>query len=98
MKEDLVTGLKDVKFEKDKLCSAYQAGKQTTVHHPTKTMMSITRSLELLHIDLFGPITYKSIGENLYCLIIVDDYSRYTWTIFLSDNSEVAKLFKNFAK
>jgi hypothetical protein len=78
LKKELVRGLKDVKFEKDKPCSACQAGKQVVNTHPTKAYMSTSRVLELLHMDLFGPITYKSLGENLYCLVIVDDYSRYT--------------------
>ena len=76
MKNELVSGLKDVKFEKDKLCSACRVGKQVANTHPTKAYMSTTRVLELLHMDLFGPTTYKSLGENLYCLVIVDDYSR----------------------
>ena len=59
MKNDLVRGLKDVKFEKDKLCSACQAGKQVANTHPTKAFMSTTRVLELLHMDLFGPTTYN---------------------------------------
>jgi hypothetical protein len=49
-------------------------------------------------MDLFGPTTYKSLGGNLYCLVIVDDYSRYTWTFFLHDKSKVATCFKKFAK
>ena len=97
MKNELVRGLKDVKFDKDKLCSACQADKQVANTHPTKAFMS-TRVLELLHIDLFGPITYKSLGRNLYCLVIVDDYSRYTWVFFLHDKTEVASCFKKFAK
>jgi transposase InsO family protein len=60
--------------------------------------MSTSRVLELLHIDLFGPTTYKILGGNLYCLVIVDDYSRYTCTFFLHDKSEVAACFKKFAK
>jgi transposase InsO family protein len=60
--------------------------------------MSISRVLELLHMDLFEPTTYKSLSGNLYCLVIVDDYSRYTWTFFLHDKSEVATCFKKFAK
>jgi hypothetical protein len=51
--------------------------------------MSTSGPLELLHIDLFGPITYKSIGENSYGLVVVDDYSRYTCVFFLSDKSNV---------
>ena len=53
MKNELVRGLKDVKFEKDKLCSACQASKQVANTHPTKVYMSTTRVLELLHMDLF---------------------------------------------
>ena len=64
LKHDLVVGLKDVKFEKDKLCSACQAGKQVANSHPTKSFMSTSRPLELLHMDLFGPTTYRSIGGN----------------------------------
>ena len=54
MKKDLVRGLKDITFEKDKLCSACQAGKQVANTHPSKTFMSTSRPLELLHMDLFG--------------------------------------------
>jgi hypothetical protein len=78
VKHDLVLGFKDVKFEKDKLCSACQARKQVANSHPKKSTISTTRPLELLHMDLFGPTTYRSIGGNIYCFVIVDDYSRYT--------------------
>ena len=94
----MVTGLKDVTFDKDKLCSACQAGKQVATHHPLKTMLSTSKPLELLHMDLFGPTTYKSIEGNLYCLVIVDDYSRYCWTMFLGDKSEASETFKTFAR
>jgi hypothetical protein len=60
--------------------------------------MSTSRPLELLHMDIFGPTTYASAGGNLYCLVIVDDFSRYTWVFFLHDKSEVASIFKKFAK
>jgi transposase InsO family protein len=98
LKKELVRGLKDVKFEKDKPCSACQAGKQVANTYPTKAFFSTSRVLELLHMDLFGPTTYESLGGNLYCLVIVDDYSRYTWTFFLHDKTEVAACFKKFAK
>ena len=49
-------------------------------------------------MDLFGPTTYKSLEGNLYCLVIIDDYSRYTWVFFLHDKTEVASCFKKFAK
>jgi transposase InsO family protein len=98
LKKELVRGLKDVKFEKDKPCSACQASKQVANTYPTKAYMSTSRVLELLHMDLFRPTTYKSLGGNLYYLVIVDDYSRYTWTFFLHDKSKVVACFKKFAK
>ena len=49
-------------------------------------------------MDLFGPTTYKSLGCNLYCLVIVDDYSKYTWTFFLEDKSKTMGIFKTFVK
>ena len=96
VKHDLVEGLKDVKFEKDKLCSACQAGKQVSNSHPNKSAMSTSRPLDLLHMDLFGPTTYRSIGGNCYCLVIVDDYSRYTWVFFLHDKADTCDTFKKF--
>jgi transposase InsO family protein len=99
MKHDLVISLNnDIIFEKNKLCSACQAGKQVGNTHPTKSVMSTSRSLELLHMDLFGPTTYGSIGENSYDLVVEVDYSRYTWIFFLSDKSNVFSIFKGFAK
>jgi hypothetical protein len=58
--------------------------------------MSTTRPLELLHMDLFGPTTYRSIGGNSYCLVVVDDYSRYTGVFFLHDKANVSDNFKRF--
>ncbi|WVZ85473.1 LOW QUALITY PROTEIN: hypothetical protein U9M48_032396 [Paspalum notatum var. saurae] len=98
MKKDLVRGLKDITFEKDKLCSACQAGKQVANTHPSKTFMSTSRPLELLHMDLFDPTTYTSIDGNNYGFVIVDDFSRYTWVYFLEDKTEVAHVFSKFAK
>ncbi|WVZ89707.1 hypothetical protein U9M48_036076 [Paspalum notatum var. saurae] len=89
---------RDVTFEKDKLCSACQAGKQVANTHPCKTYMSTSRPLELLHMDLFGPTTYTSICGNNYGFVIVDDFSRYTWIYFLEFKTEVAHVFSKFAK
>jgi hypothetical protein len=97
-KRGMITGLKDVTFDKNKFYSACQARKQVAIHHPLKTMLSTYKPLELLYMDLFSPTSYKSIGVNLYCLVIVDDYSRYTWTLFLGDKSETPEIFKTFAR
>jgi hypothetical protein len=63
--------------------------------HPYKSQMSTHRPLELLHMDLFGPTSFMSIGGNSYCLIIVDDYSRFTWVYFLQDKSNVFETFNH---
>jgi hypothetical protein len=78
LKGEHILGLKNVHFEKDRICSACQAGKQVGAHHPYKNIMMTDRTLELLHMDLFGLIAYISIDTSKYCLVFVDDYSRFT--------------------
>jgi hypothetical protein len=66
--------------------------------HHTKNIMSTTRPLDMLHLDLFGPIAYNSIGGNKYGLVIVDNYSYFTWVFFLHDKSETQEVLKMFLK
>jgi hypothetical protein len=66
VKHDLVKGLKDVTFEKEKLCSACQAGKQVGNTHPKKSIMSTSKAFELLHIDLFGTNLYKHWWQQVW--------------------------------
>jgi transposase InsO family protein len=61
-------------------------------------MMSTAKPFKLLHIDLFGPTTYTSIGGNKYGFVLVDDFSRYTWVFFLVDKSDAFATFKTFVK
>jgi transposase InsO family protein len=86
LKEEHILGLTNVHFEKDRVCSACQAGKQVGTHHPHKNIMTTDMPLELL-MDLFGLIAYISIGGSKYCLVIVDNYSRFTWVFFLQEKS-----------
>jgi hypothetical protein len=87
LKGEHILGLTNVHFEKDRVCSACPVGKQVGSHHPHKNIMTTDRPLELLHMDLFGPIAYISIDRSKYCLVIVDDYSHFTWVFFLQENS-----------
>ena len=96
--KNLVIGLPKLKFERNKLCEACQKGKQTKSSLKPINVVSTTRPLELLHIDLFGPSRTKSLGGNYYGLVIVDDYSRFTWTLFISSKDETYHVFKKFAK
>nr|AAX94887.1 retrotransposon protein, putative, Ty1-copia sub-class [Oryza sativa Japonica Group]ABA92936.1 retrotransposon protein, putative, Ty1-copia subclass [Oryza sativa Japonica Group] len=98
LKGEHILGLTSVTFEKDRVCSACQAEKQVGNPHPIKNIMTTTRPLELLHMDLFGPVAYISIGGNKYGFVIVDDFSRFTWVYFLHDKSEAQDVFKRFAK
>ncbi|WVZ70599.1 hypothetical protein U9M48_019252 [Paspalum notatum var. saurae] len=97
-KDEHILGLTNVSFEKDKVCSACQARKQVGVPHPAKNIVTTSRPLELLHMDLFGPVAYISIGGNKYGLVIVDYYSRFTWVFFLSDKDESQEVFKKFMR
>jgi transposase InsO family protein len=80
------------------ICSACQAGKQVGVHHAHKNLMMTERPLELLHMDLFGPIAYISFDGSKYCLVIVDDYSLFTWVFFLQEKSQTQETLKNFLR
>jgi IS30 family transposase len=60
--------------------------------------MTTERSLELLHMDIFGLIAYISIGGSKYCLIIMDDYSRFTWVFFLQEKSQTQETLKKFLR
>nr|KYP60241.1 Retrovirus-related Pol polyprotein from transposon TNT 1-94 [Cajanus cajan] len=96
--EELVVGLPKLKFRKDKLCDSYQKGKQVKVSFKSKNMISTSRPLQLIHMDLFGLSRTMSLGGNSYGLVMVDDYSRFTWLMFLATKSEAFNAFKKFAK
>jgi transposase InsO family protein len=98
LKGEHILGLTNVHFEKDRVCSACQVEKQVGVHHPHKNIMTTDKPLELLHMDLFGPIAYISIGGSKYCLVIVDDYSRFTWVFFLQEKSQTQETLKGFLR
>ena len=97
-KEGHILGLTNIVFEKDGLCNTCQAGKQVGAPHPTKNILTSTMPLKLLHMDLFGPIAYISIGANKYGLVIIDDFSRFTWVFFLQDKSDAQGIVKKFIK
>jgi transposase InsO family protein len=60
--------------------------------------MMTDRPLELLHMDLFGPIAYISIDGDKYCLVIMDDYSCFTWVFFLQEKSQIQETLKRFLR
>nr|GEX52548.1 retrovirus-related Pol polyprotein from transposon TNT 1-94 [Tanacetum cinerariifolium] len=78
-RQGLVRGLPKLKFEKGHLCSACAMGKSTRKTHKPKSEDTNQEKLYLLHMDLCGPMRVESVNGKKYILVIVDDYSRFTW-------------------
>ncbi|GJW54636.1 retrovirus-related pol polyprotein from transposon TNT 1-94 [Tanacetum coccineum] len=95
--KELVRNLPKLNFEKS-FCDACNVGKQVHESHNAKNMVSTSKCLELLHMDLFGPSAVQSYEGNFYTLVIVDDYSRYTWTRFLKHKNEAFDHFEILSK
>ncbi|XP_063942640.1 uncharacterized protein LOC135150307 [Daucus carota subsp. sativus] len=98
VRKDLVRGLPKLEFSKDGLCDACQIGKQRKSSFKSKLKSSIDRPLQLLHMDLFGPVNIMSISKKKYCLVIVDDFTRFTWTYFLHSKDEASEIIINHIK
>ncbi|GJY91805.1 retrovirus-related pol polyprotein from transposon TNT 1-94 [Tanacetum coccineum] len=87
-RKDLVRGLPRLKFEKDHLCSACQLGKSKNHTHKPKIKNTNLEVLNTLHMDLFGPMRVQTINGKKYILVIVYDYSRFTWVKFFRSKDE----------
>ncbi|GJS55134.1 retrovirus-related pol polyprotein from transposon TNT 1-94 [Tanacetum coccineum] len=94
----LVRGLPKLKFEKDHLCSACALGKSSKKSHKPKSEDTNQEKLYLLHMDLCGPMRVASVNGKKYILVIVDDYSRFTWVKCLRSKDEAPAFIINFLK
>ncbi|GJV53978.1 retrovirus-related pol polyprotein from transposon TNT 1-94 [Tanacetum coccineum] len=94
----LVRGLPKLKFEKDHLCSACALGKSSKKPHKPKSEDTNQEKLYLLHMDLCGPMRIASVNGKKYILVIVDDYSRFTWVKCLRSKDEAPAFIINFLK
>ncbi|GJV15183.1 retrovirus-related pol polyprotein from transposon TNT 1-94 [Tanacetum coccineum] len=97
-KNGLVRGLPKLKFEKYHLCSACLMGKSKKQSHKPKSKDTNQEKLYLLHMDLCGPMRVASINGKNYILVIVDDYSRFTWVKFLASKDEAPDFIIKFLK
>nr|GFB03190.1 hypothetical protein [Tanacetum cinerariifolium] len=88
VKNNLVQGLPKMKFKKDHLCFACEQGKIHQKHHKSKMAFALNKLLYLLHMDLCGPMRVQSINGKRYVLVVVDDYSRYTWRVRTDNGTE----------
>ena len=82
----------------DKICDVCQFGKQVRKSFKSKNLVSTSKSLELLYIDLFRPMNGISMGGKSYGFVIVDDYSRFTWVYFLAHKDEALHIFIKHCK
>ncbi|GJT16815.1 putative ribonuclease H-like domain-containing protein [Tanacetum coccineum] len=93
---NLVRGLPSKLFEINQTCVACQKGKQHRASCKTKTVSSISQPLQMLHMDLFGPTFVKSLMKKMYCLVVTDDFSRFSWVFFLATKDETSEILKTF--
>ncbi|GKA12253.1 retrovirus-related pol polyprotein from transposon TNT 1-94, partial [Tanacetum coccineum] len=94
----LVRGLPKLKFKKDHLCSACVMGKSKKKPHKPKSKDTNQEKLYLLHMDLCGPMRVASVNGKKYILVIIDDYSRFTWVKCLRSKDEALDFIIKFLK
>nr|GEW15584.1 putative ribonuclease H-like domain-containing protein [Tanacetum cinerariifolium] len=96
VKCNLVRGLPTKVFKNDKTCVACKKGKQHRASCKTKHVSSVDEPLYRLHMDLFGHTFVKSLNKRSYCLVVTDDYSRFTWVFFLATKDETSPILRTF--
>nr|GEU44804.1 putative ribonuclease H-like domain-containing protein [Tanacetum cinerariifolium] len=96
VRHNLVRGLPTKSFDNDHTCTACLKGKQHKASCKSKLVNSVTKPLHTLHMDLFGPTSVSSISHKWYCLVMIDDFSRFTWTFFLRSKDETSDILKKF--
>nr|GEW88511.1 hypothetical protein [Tanacetum cinerariifolium] len=96
VKGNLVRGLPSKVFENNHTCVACKKSKQHRASCKTKPISYVSQPLQRLHMDLFGPTFVKSLNKKSYCLVMTDDYSRFTWVFFLATKDETSPILKTF--
>nr|GEU33673.1 hypothetical protein [Tanacetum cinerariifolium] len=97
-RQGLVWGIPKLKFEKDHLCSACVIGKSKKKSHKPKSEDTNQEKIYLLHMDLYGPMRVKSVNRKKYIIVIVDDYSQFTWVKCLRSKDEALDFIIKFLK
>nr|GEW72510.1 hypothetical protein [Tanacetum cinerariifolium] len=96
VRHNLVRGLPSKCLDNDHTCAACLKGKQHKASCKTKLVNSVTKPLHTLHMDLFCPTSVSSLNHKWYCLVVTDDFSRFTWTFFLKTKDETSGILRNF--
>ena len=97
IKEGMVIGLPSMTITKE-TCSSCLLGKQVRQVFPQSTSFRASQKLELIHGDLCGPITPATAAHKRYIFVLIDDYSRYMWSILLKEKGEAFEKFRLFKK
>src|ERR1043165_2046615 len=95
---EAVRGIPRLDIDEGRVCGECQVGKQTRVSHPMLRHLTTSKVLELLHMDLMGPMQVESLGGKRYAYVVVDDFSRFTWINFIKEKSDVFDVFKELCK
>ncbi|WJX48053.1 hypothetical protein P8452_34667 [Trifolium repens] len=91
---EAIRGIPKLRIVEGKVCGECQIGKQVRMSHPMLEHQTTSKVLELLHMDLMGPMQVESLGGKRYVLVVVDDFSRYTWVNFIREKSDAFDVFK----
>ena len=94
----LVRGLPNLNNLDNKICNACQQGKKPRAQHQLTNQERTKSVLELLHLDLFDSHGAKSLNGSQFYLVIIDDYSRFTWVRFLKHKSDTLDQLTNLCK
>jgi len=94
LSSEAIRGLPNLNIVEESICGECQIGKQTRMSHPRLEHQATSKFLELLHTDLMGPMQVESIGGKRYVLVVVDDFSRFTWVNFIREKSDTFDVFK----
>ncbi|XP_024009962.1 uncharacterized protein LOC112085161 [Eutrema salsugineum] len=97
VKAEAIRGIPELDAPRDSVCEVCSRGKQIKVPHKAVSEIRSKKVLELIHMDLMGPVQTESIGGRRYIFVLVDDFSRFTWVRFLSEKSEATNSFKILA-
>jgi hypothetical protein len=93
----LLRGLPLLKFESNLVCASCRYGKMIIASHSSINTVMTEQHRQLLYMDIVGPSQVCFMGGKWYVLIIVDDYSRYSWVFFLESKDEVFEHFQSLA-
>jgi transposase InsO family protein len=84
-------------FESDLVCAPCRHGKMITASHSSVNTMMTEHPGQLLQMNTVGPFWVRSMGGKWYVLVVVADYSRYSWVFFLESKDEVFEHFQSLA-